>query len=177
MRGLAKQRLIFILAFFLLSFPSHAASFSDRLHLLSPPQPIPPLVFEDADKVQHALSDYRGRFVVLNIWATWCQPCVREMPSLDKLQQSFDPRRLIVVPLSEDRGEGTVGAFYRSHGLTHLPTALDTAGRAPSALHFHGFPTTFLIDPQGQALARIDGETDWVSPESLSFLQNMAGRN
>ena len=132
---------------------------------------MPPMVFEDGNGTQHALSDYRGRFVVLNVWATWCPPCVREMPSLEKLQKNFDPRRLIVLPLSEDRGDGVVGVFYRNHGLTHLPIALDTAGRAPSALHFHGLPTTLIIDPQGQEIARIDGEIDWDSPEVLNFLR------
>ncbi len=136
---------------------------------------MPPMVFEDGNGTQHALSDYRGRFVVLNVWATWCPPCVREMPSLEKLQKNFDPRRLIVLPLSEDRSDGVVGVFYRNHGLTHLPIALDTAGRAPSALHFHGLPTTLIIDPQGQEIARIDGEIDWDSPEVLGFLRKRTG--
>lgn len=162
-----------VLTFLVLLSSAHAASFSEKIHLTSPSQPVPPLVFEDENGLQHALSDYRGRFVVLNVWATWCAPCVREMPSLDALQKNVDPKKIVVLPLSEDRGDSTVSSFYRTHALMHLPTAIDTAGRAPSALHLPGLPTTLVIDPQGREIARIEGDTDWNAPEVLSYLQGL----
>ncbi|MDR3425073.1 MAG: TlpA disulfide reductase family protein [Alphaproteobacteria bacterium] len=161
-----------VFTFFILLSPALA---SPRLHSTSPPAPMPPLVFEDGNGAQHALSDYRGQFVLLNLWATWCAPCAREMPSLDALQKNFDLRRLTVLPLSEDRGDATVGAFYRSRGLSHLPIALDTAGRALSALHLHGLPTSILINPQGDEVARAEGEADWTSPEEMGVLQAQMG--
>ncbi|MDD3371162.1 MAG: TlpA disulfide reductase family protein [Alphaproteobacteria bacterium] len=136
------------------------------------PKPAPPLVFRDAEGTQHALSDYRGRYVLLHIWATWCPYCVGEMATLDALQGRTNPQRLTVIPLSEDHTDGAVGAFYRTHNITHLPVALDTAGRAPGAFKLPGLPSSVVIDPQGREVARLEGLTDWASPEAEDFLKN-----
>jgi thiol-disulfide isomerase/thioredoxin len=110
--------------------------------------------------------------VLLSIWATWCTPCVKEMPSLDGLQAKFGADRLIVLPIIEDR-EGLTAArtFYDRHQLTHLPVLADTAGHAPAALHVRGLPTTLLLGPDGRELARVEGGADWLSPEAVAFLQ------
>jgi len=150
--------------------PAHAATFIDRARMIDPPQKVAAIVFEDADHIQHALTDYRGRFVLLNIWASWCGPCVEEMPSLDALQKKIPSSQLIVLPLSEDRGDAVVSSFYRNHALTRLPIAIDHAGIAPSVLKIDGLPTTFLINPQGYIVMRFEGDTDWTSPEALAFL-------
>ena len=161
--------LLLWLILFLLPHTAHA-DFSDHAHLISPPQKAPPLVFVDANHVQHALSDTKGHFVLLNLWATWCSPCVKEMPSLDQLQQKMGTR-LVVLPLSEDRTDTAVSAFYLRQALTHLPVAIDSAGIAPSALQAHGLPTTYLINPQGQEIAYFEGNIAWDQPEALAFLQ------
>ena len=160
-----------VLLFFFFFLPRAAhADFSDHTRLISPPQKAPSLVFEDAHHVQHTLSDYRGRFVLLNLWATWCTPCVKEMPFLDALQKIMGVQ-LAVLPVSEDRGDTAVSAFYVRHGMTQLPVAVDVAGIAPSAFQTKGLPTTFLIDPQGQEVARFEGTVAWDSPEVLAFLR------
>jgi thiol-disulfide isomerase/thioredoxin len=155
----------------LLSSPTHAADFASHIHPTDPPQKLPAFVFEDDKGVQHALSDYKGRFVLLNFWATWCPPCVQEMPSLDNLQKNMGSPQFAVVPLSEDRGDATIAGFYQSHGLTHLPVAIDNAGTIPYALHLRGLPTSLLINPRGQEIARIEGGVDWNSPAALAFLR------
>ena len=171
-RGEGRLLFLRLILFCLFLLAPHAvlADFSDHAHLISPPQKAPPLVFEDARQVQHTLSDYRGRFVLLNLWATWCTPCVKEMPSLDALQKDMGVQ-LAVLPVSEDRGDTAVSAFYARHGLTQLPVAVDAAGIAPSAFQTKGLPTTFLIDPQGQEVARFEGTVAWDSPEVLAFLR------
>jgi thiol-disulfide isomerase/thioredoxin len=155
-----------------LAVAARAEGLSNHVQRIDPPQKMPPLVFEDAHGAQHSLGDYRGKFVLLNIWATWCVPCVSEMPSLDALQRSADPARLAVIPLSEDRGDSVVGAFYKTHKITHLPIAVDHAGIAPSALKLRGLPTTLLIDPQGREVARIEGDEDWNSADAAYFLKS-----
>jgi thiol-disulfide isomerase/thioredoxin len=151
-----------------------ASSFSDHARISNPPQRMPPLVFDDANGVQHSLADYRGSYVLLNVWATWCGPCVREMPSLDALQKKFEAGKLVILPLSEDRNAASLSAFYRLHALVHLPVAVDSAGIAPSALHLRGLPTSLLVDPHGQEIARFEGDADWNSPEALEFLRQQA---
>lgn len=151
----------------LLPWPSVA--FADTL-VSAPPVAVPPLVFEDADGIQHALSDYRGRFVLLNIWATWCAPCVGEMQSLETLQKNFDEKKLIVLPLSENRDAASITAFYRAKNISRLPVAIDKAGTARQALRLRGMPTTILIDDKGMEIARKEGDADWASPDAASEL-------
>jgi thiol-disulfide isomerase/thioredoxin len=155
----------------LLPLTTHAEGLADHVQRIDPPKKLPPLVFEDAHGAQHALADYRGKFVLLNVWATWCAPCVGEMPSLDALQDAISPDRLAVIPLSEDRGDSTVTAFYRIHKIAVLPVAIDHAGIAPSTLQLRGLPTTLLIDPQGREIARIEGDEKWDSPDARAFLK------
>ncbi len=155
-----------------LLFSTHAhAAFLSHVHQADTPQPVAPFVFEDQNGGQQALSDFRGRYVLLNVWATWCGPCVEEMPSLDALQTRFDAKKLIVIPVSEDRNATLVAAFFRNHGLTHLPIALDHGGRIPAALNIDGVPTTLIIDPQGREIARVTSAVDWVSPDALAYLK------
>lgn len=145
--------------------------------LTTTPQLAPSLVFEDEGGAEHALSDYRGRFVLLTLWATWCPSCAKEMPALDALQNAFDPQKLVVLPLSEDSETEVVAAFYRLHGVKHLAIALDKTSHAPSALFLRGLPTTLVIDPLGYEIARVEGDTDWTSPKTLLFLRQKIGDN
>ncbi len=166
----------FFFLFLLASGVASASEFSSRLQYWASPRDVAPLVFEDGDGVQHALSEFRGRFVLLNVWATWCPPCVYEMPSFEKLQQRFDPSVLFVLPLSEDYEPEKAEAFYRSHRLSHLPLASDSTGRALSVFSLKGLPTTLLIDPQGREVARLHGIFDWNSEEAVSFLRSHIDR-
>jgi len=165
-------RFIFFLSLsFFVCLSAFASGLSHRLQYWDVPGNLPPLVFEDADGVQRAVSDFKGRFLLLNVWATWCPPCLDEMPSLDRLQQRFDPETLLVLPLSEDRTPDRAKAYLKAHRLTRLPFAFDAAGRALSAFYLDGLPTTLLIDPQGREIARLFGTYDWNSEEAVSFLR------
>jgi thiol-disulfide isomerase/thioredoxin len=163
---IAVKKSFLVFSFALLTFAqAQAASTTNIIQPAMPPEKVPPLVFVDGNGVQHVLADYRGHYVLLNIWATWCVPCVKEMPSLEALQANFDPQKLVVLPLSEDRDKASVIAFYKKYGIAHLPVAVDSAGIAPQSLHLEGFPTTLLIDPQGMEIAHMEGDADWNSVE------------
>ena len=160
----------------LLSGASAATSFAENFRAAAPPEDVPELSFEDADGKPMTLADFRGRVVVLNLWATWCGPCVAEMPSLDALQARFDPKKLAVVALNEDHaGHDAAPLFYKRHELSHLSVYVDTTGRAPSRLRARSMPTTLILDPNGREIGRIAGGIDWNAADVLSFLTPRIG--
>jgi len=164
----------FAIAVFLLivgpATPVRADSFAKRF-VVTPPQPTPPFTFSDAQGRTHDLKEFHGRYILLNLWASWCVPCIQEMPALNSLQDKVDYRDLNVIALNEDRnGIVAATAFYERHGLTRLPVYVDTTGHVPSIMHAHGLPTTFLINRDGMGIGYIEGEADWGSAETLAFL-------
>lgn len=119
-----------------------------------------------ADGRRLSLADFRDRFVLLNLWATWCPPCVKEMPALDRLQATKGNAGFEVVALSIDRqGLAVIEPFFRQRGLSALAIYLDREGTSMSALKVTGLPTTLLIDPAGREIARWVGPREWDSPE------------
>lgn len=138
---------------------------------------VPEIAFADERGNPLSLKDVRGRFVLLNIWATWCGPCRKEMPSLDRLQAQLGSDRFQVVALSIDRGGAAAGQkFYAETGVRHLAFFIDSTGRAGSTLGLIGLPGTLLIDPQGREIARLIGPAEWDSPKMLAFLQSQISR-
>ncbi|MGH6894849.1 MAG: TlpA family protein disulfide reductase [Dongiaceae bacterium] len=136
------------------------------------PQPAPALEFVD-DKAQSVtLAAFKGRTVLLNIWATWCIPCRKEMPTLDRLESQLGGPGFAVVALSIDRGGvDAVKAFFDQLGIRHLKIYVDPAGNAAPTLRISGLPTTLLIDPDGREIGRLIGPAEWDSPETLAFLK------
>ena len=142
----------------------------------SAPAPVPDLAFADASGRKVLLSDFRGRPVVLNIWATWCVPCRKEMPSLDRLQAKFDPAKLLVLTLSIDfKGAPVVTEFYQQLGLHSLGVYVDPSGGAASKLGMPGVPGTLLIDAEGSEVGRKLGPAAWDSAEVVNVLRQHLG--
>lgn len=130
--------------------------------LLDEPRPLPEIEFVDREGQTRTLADFRGRTVLLNIWATWCVPCREEMPALDRLEQTLGGPDFIVIPLSIDRdGLPAVTAFYQEYQLGSLGIYVDPWGDASGALRVIGIPTTLLIDRQGRELGRRVGPAEW----------------
>ena len=128
------------------------------------------------DGTERHLSDYAGQGVVLNFWATWCIPCVAEMPALDEAARALAANRIAVLPLSSDRGGAkAVERFYAERGITTLPILLDPRGEAARAFAAKGIPTTVLIDRAGQDRGRMEGAVDWASEGSLKALRALFG--
>ncbi len=138
---------------------------------LDPPRPAPALSFESRDGRALKLADFRGRFVLVNLWATWCGPCVREMPSLDRLQARLGDR-LSVLAISEDRsGSQAVEPFLAKLGLRRLQIYLDPESNAQQAFAVQGLPTSFLIDPNGRMLGSLEGGAEWDAPSMVAVLE------
>jgi thiol-disulfide isomerase/thioredoxin len=130
-----------------------------------PPVPAPDIAFAAADGSEHRLSDFIGHGMVINLWATWCVPCVEEMPALAVLSKTLAPNDIAVLPLSSDRGGArAVEAFYQEHGITGLPVLLDPKGAAARAWRARGIPTSVVIDRRGRERARLEGAADWSTP-------------
>ncbi len=124
-----------------------------------------------------SLTEFRGKTVLLNIWATWCAPCRKEMPTLDRLQAHLGSERFEVVALSIDRGGASaVERFYAEIGVRHLAFFIDATGRAGSNLALLGLPGTLLIDPEGREVGRLIGPAEWDSPEMIAFLESQISR-
>lgn len=142
------------------------------------PAPAAEIAFQDADGKMLSLADFRGRVVVLNYWATWCAPCVAEMPSLDRLQANLGPRGVSVVAISVDRGGlRQVAPFFAVNALQHLAVYLDPQGASMRTLGVRGLPTTIVIDGQGRERGRLEGEAVWDSPAAERLLLQYLSKN
>lgn len=142
---------------------------------LAQPLPAPALDFTRPDGTPQTLADFRGGWVLVNLWATWCAPCVREMPALDRLQARLG-QRLRVLAISEDRGAAhVVEPFLEKLALEKLAIYLDPKGAAQSALQVRGLPTSYLIDPEGRIRGKLEGAAAWDSPDMVALLERYLG--
>jgi thiol-disulfide isomerase/thioredoxin len=135
-------------------------------------KPVPAVRFMDASGRVMTLKDFRGRVVVLNLWATWCTPCVAEMPMLDRLQQQLGEEGAIVLALSIDRGgQEAVKEFYAKTGVSHLKVFVDPTMRAQSDLGILGLPTTLIIDREGRERGRLVGPAEWDDAAAVDLVR------
>lgn len=137
----------------------------------------PALTLTGFDGSAEPLERYRGRLLILNVWATWCAPCRQEMPALERLHRRLDPARFAVVGLSVDADGDIAQEFLLKLGIT-FPSYLDADGAlARRVLEIRVYPDTFIISPEGVLLRRIVGERDWDRPELPAILEAAAGGN
>jgi thiol-disulfide isomerase/thioredoxin len=135
------------------------------------PAPAPGASFTDAKGAVRTLSDYRGKVVLLNFWATWCGPCVREMPSLDRLQAKLGGDAFTVLALSEDRrGWEVTAPFLTRLDLLSLPAFHDTQGELMRAYAVPALPTTILLGRDGREIGRLVGAAEWDSAEAVALI-------
>ena len=138
-----------------------------------PPAPAPEAAFTGPDGGEITLARFGGKLVVLNFWATWCAPCRREMPSLDRLQGELGGDRLEVVALSIDRGGAErVAPFFEQHGIARLKRYLDPGNAVGSEMNIRILPTTVLVDAAGREIGRLEGPAEWDAPEIVAFLRD-----
>lgn len=134
-------------------------------------RPLPDLSVSDGQDQPVRLSDLKGRVVLLNFWATWCLPCVREMPGLDRLA-AMNLDGLLVAAVSVDMtGRAAVEPFAAKHNLAALTLYYDPRAQAMRTLGFSGLPATFIVDRQGRLAGVLKGSADWDTPEALALLQ------
>ena len=139
----------------------------------SAPKAIANIQFQDGNGQKIQLADYRGKTILLNIWATWCGPCRKEMPTLDRLQETLGGKRFEVVALSVDRaGTRVVRKFYDEIGIKHLRIVIDPTMRIMRELRVIGLPMTYLISPSGKEIGRLIGPAEWDAAEMVVFLKS-----
>ena len=156
--------------------PPLKGAFEDAMTLFEEPMEAPDDAFTTSGGQEMTLADFRGHVVVLNFWATWCAPCVEEMPSLDRLQARLGSEGLTVVALSGDRGGMTaVEPFFERLELTHLEIFLDPKNLLSRRLGIRALPTTLVIDRQGRIVAGLQGATAWDAPEAIEFFRYYLG--
>lgn len=139
------------------------------------PQPAPDLLFRKPDGQPARLADFRGRTVLVNLWATWCIPCREEMPALDRLQVASGSPAFAVVPVNIDqRAVERADAFLDEIGVKSLTRYRDPSARVFQALKTagkaFGMPTSILVDPQGCLVASLAGPVDWAGEQARAFV-------
>ena len=139
--------------------------------------PAPRVPFHGANGAPVSLDDFAGQVVLVNFWATWCAPCVHEMPSLDRLQQDLGGDDFQVVAISVDQGgEDQVRRFFQSQGLSDLEVYTDPSGRVAAAFGTPGLPTTVVIGRYGSWLGTLVGPADWAGPDARALLRHFLDR-
>ena len=139
--------------------------------------PAPDLSFAARDGGVKRLADFRGKPVLVNLWATWCVPCVEEMPALDRLQEKLGSG-LTILALSEDRrGAEVVDPFLTKIGVKHLAIYLDPKSTALNEFQVQGLPTSFLIGSDGMILGKLEGAAKWDEAPMVATLQRYIEKN
>jgi thiol-disulfide isomerase/thioredoxin len=159
------------------SRPSWAHDLPDTAKVLvptDPPQTPPAGVFLDSEGNEHTIASFLGHGMVINFWATWCQPCIAEIPSLASLSRALAPHDIAVLPLSSDRGGAkVVASWFESHDVSGLPILLDPRNELASAWGSHGIPTTHIIARDGKERARLEGAADWSSDATIALIRRL----
>jgi thiol-disulfide isomerase/thioredoxin len=153
-----------------------AAAADSIFTLWDEPPLLPDIRFADTQGQELTLADFRGQYLLLNVWATWCSPCREEMPALDRLQEKMGSTTFNVVPVSIDgyntNGINLIKEFYLKYQLNNLGIYLDRSGELSSSLNVVGVPTTLLIDPEGREIGRMVGSAEWDSNETIRQIRS-----
>jgi peroxiredoxin len=139
--------------------------------------PAPDFTLPNLDGKMVSLVDYKGKVILLNIWATWCPPCVEEMPSMEKLYQELREEGFEILAVSVDAsGDKVVTPFMKKHKLS-FPALTDTGGAVKILYQTTGVPESFIIDKDGIIVEKIIGPRDWATPGAISYFRNLIQKN
>ena len=144
-----------------------------KLTVLESPPTQPKMTFTDSVGNAMQLPDYHGKVILLNVWATWCAPCIAEMPMLDALQAKRGGTDFEVVTVSLDRTAAEAAMFFRDNNIDNLESWHDGTFSLSSKLTLPGLPTSVLYDRNGRETARVSGEVDWTSDEALALIDKL----
>jgi len=136
---------------------------------------VPAVAFTGAGGALQSLAAYKGKVVLLNLWAPWCGPCVKELPALAALAKALPPDRFAVVPVDVNRdSQSEAAAFLKSHGAAGLPAFVDSNAAVIRAFGAVGLPMTILIGKDGREIARAEGAPDWTQADGIAWLKAVA---
>jgi len=142
------------------------------LRVWATPRALADFSFADERGGAVRLADFRGKVVLLNLWATWCTPCRKEMPALDRLEAKLGGADFAVLAISIERGGAEkVRAFYGETGVTSLPIYIDEQGEASAAVRSPAIPTSVLVARDGREIGRLYGAAEWDGPTAVDFIR------
>jgi thiol-disulfide isomerase/thioredoxin len=142
-----------------------------RFQRQAPPAPVPPAGFIDETGNPTDLTRFKGKVTLVNLWATWCQPCIKEMPSLGRLKAARGNDHFAIATISEDiKGAEAVEPFFAKNDLAGLPRYLDPKNAVGRAFKVNGLPTTLLLDGDGREIGRFEGGAEWDDPNALRLI-------
>lgn len=140
--------------------------------VLAQGQPFPPAVLDFIASPDAGTRSWQGKLLVLNVWATWCPPCRREMPDLQRLSKTLDPQRFAVIGLSIDQDTLLAQEFLLQYGIT-FANFFDQGGSVLRPLNLPAYPQTFVIAPDRTLLHSVSGLREWGSPEMVNWLEGL----
>ena len=135
-------------------------------------KPLPDFSLMDLKGEKHSLSDYKGKVVLLNFWATWCPPCVKEMPSMQRLQDKYQSKDFEILAVNMGEDSTTIEIFLQKMTL-NFPILLDSDGAILKQWKIFAFPTTFLVDREGNIAYALFGGLEWDSPEAVAVVDEL----
>ncbi|MDZ4137166.1 MAG: TlpA disulfide reductase family protein [Paracoccaceae bacterium] len=142
-----------------------------KLSFHSEPKALPVIGLVGLDDAPHAVDEYKGKWVVLNFWATWCPPCRKEMPGLDRLQAEMGNDSFTVLTVATGRNPvPAITKFFGEAGVTHVPVLRDPSSQLARSMGVMGLPVTVILDPEGREVGRLIGDAEWDSAVAKSVL-------
>lgn len=142
------------------------------------PEAVSNAAFEQADGAgDMSLDAYRGKYIMVNFWATWCAPCRKEMPMLSELQKEFGGDNFEVVTIATGRNSPAgIKKFFGETGIDNLPRHQDPKQKLASQMGIFGLPITVIIDPEGREIARLRGDADWASDSAKAIIKTLVAK-
>ncbi|MDE0697900.1 MAG: TlpA disulfide reductase family protein [Boseongicola sp.] len=145
-----------------------------RKLVFSEPRAVPGTGFTDPEGGAHQLSDFNGKFVLVNFWATWCAPCRKEMPMLSELQREFGGERFEVVTIATGRNSiQGIRRFFQETGVDNLPLYLDPRQDLARSMAVLGLPATVILDMDGREIARMRGDAEWYGESARAIIRTL----
>jgi thiol-disulfide isomerase/thioredoxin len=143
-----------------------------KLVIHAEPAAVPDTAFADDVGAEHRLSEFRGRYVAVNFWATWCAPCRKELPALDALNREFGGERFAVVTIATGRNMlPAITRLFDETGVETLPVYLDPGQALAREMAVFGLPVTVILDPEGREIARMTGDADWSGESARAIVR------
>ncbi len=154
---------------------SSGANVAADIERIEPATKLPNFSFTDKNGKKRNIAEFKGKIILINFWATWCLPCIEELPQLDQLEELFGAENLAVIPISIDQALGVdeLKNFYKKHQIKNLAIFQDKEMRAYESINSFGIPTSVLVDRQMRAHLKVSGYLNWLDPEFVNLINTI----